>query len=224
MNHRVAIRSLILMAATLGVIALVLVVSRPAAAPEPASAPGAPTTPITTTKDGVIDENPYAQFRIPEFTLTDRNGETVTHDALDGEHTVVDFFFTSCPLFCPGMTNAMKRVQDATEGTDLRFMSISIDGNIDTPTVIDAYATRYGVDPRRWDFLTGDPEAVAEIVSEGLRFDLGDPRAEDEGRLINHPTRLILLGPDRRVIGLYRYNDETEIDELIADALALVDG
>jgi len=220
MDNRVVIRSLGLLALTLGVIIVVLFLLRPGATRPPASQ----TTPHATTGSGVLDENPYAQFSIPEFSLTDRKGEPVTHAALDGEYTVVDFFFTSCPLYCPGMTNAMKRVQDATDGTDLRFMSISIDGGVDTPEVIDAYATRYGADPDRWAFLTGDPEGVAELVSEGLRFDLGDPRIEDEGRLINHPTRLILLGPDRRVIGLYRYNDATEVDQLIADALALVGG
>lgn len=220
MHQRVVVRSLALLALTLGILVVVLLVLRPGAGGKAAPSSG----PVTRTERGAIDENPYNQFRIPEFSLTDRSGETVTHAALDGELTVVDFFFTSCPLYCPGMTTAMRRVQEETEGTDLRFMSISIDGDIDTPDVIDAYATRYGADPDRWAFLTGDPADVARIVSEGLRFDLGDPSTEDEGRLINHPTRLILLGPDRRVLGLYRYNDEGEVDQLIADALARLEG
>lgn len=168
-------------------------------------------------------ENLYAEFNIPEFELVDRNGETITHEALDGHYTVVDFFFTSCPLWCPGMTQSMLQVQRATAGTDLRFMSISIDGSVDTPEVIDAYATRYNSDAERWDYVTGDPEVIATMVMDGLKFDLGDPdETEDTGRLINHPTRLILLGPDRRVVGLYRYNDPDEVEELIADALKLV--
>ncbi len=165
----------------------------------------------------------YSDFYVPEFTLTDRYSEPITHEALDGQYTVVDFFFTSCPLWCPGMTQSMLRVQMATEGTDLRFMSISIDGSVDTPAVIDQYATNYRCNAERWAFATGDPSIVRTMVMEGLKFDLGDPSEdEDNGRLINHPTRLILLGPDRTVIGLYRYDDPDEVDRLIADAKKLV--
>ena len=168
-------------------------------------------------------ENLYAQFFVPEFELIDRYGEPITHEVLDGQYTVLDFFFTSCPLWCPGMTQAMRKVQQASYGTSLRFMSISIDGDVDDPAAIDEYAERYGCDEERWDYATGDPAVVAGLVMDGLRFDLGDPSdTEDSGRLINHPTRLILLGPDRRVIGLYRYDDPDEVDELIADALELV--
>ncbi|MGJ8635493.1 MAG: SCO family protein [Phycisphaerales bacterium] len=168
-------------------------------------------------------DNLYAEFHVPEFELVDRHGEPITHEVLDGQYTVVDFFFTSCPLWCPGMTQSMYQVQQATYGTDLRFMSISIDGDVDTPEAIDGYATRYRCDEERWDYATGDPEIVANLVKDGLKFDLGDPNdTEDAGRLINHPTRLILLGPDRRVVGLYRYDDPDAVDELIADALKLV--
>lgn len=168
-------------------------------------------------------DNLYAEFHVPKFELIDRNGEPITHEVLDGQYTVVDFFFTSCPLWCPGMTQSMYQVQQATYGTDLRFMSISIDGDVDTPAAIDGYATRYRCDEERWDYATGDPEIVAKLVMDGLKFDLGDPNdSEDSGRLINHPTRLILLGPDRKVIGLYRYDDPDAVDELIADALKLV--
>jgi cytochrome oxidase Cu insertion factor (SCO1/SenC/PrrC family) len=165
----------------------------------------------------------YSDFYIPQFTLTDRNNEPISHEVLDDEYTVVDFFFTSCPLWCPGMTQSMLRVQQATEGTSLRFMSISIDGDVDTPEAIDQYATNYRCDPQRWAFATGDPSIVRTMVMEGLKFDLGDPNEDDDtGRLINHPTRLILLGPDRRVLGLYRYDDPDEVDRLITDAKKLI--
>ncbi len=167
--------------------------------------------------------NLYSDFYVPEFELIDRDGNPITHEVLDDEYTVVDFFFTSCPLWCPGMTQSMLRVQRATEGTSLRFMSISIDGDVDTPEAIDQYATNYRCDPQRWSYATGDPEIVRTMVMDGLKFDLGDPSEdEDNGRLINHPTRLILLGPDRTVIGLYRYDDPDEVDRLIADAKKLV--
>lgn len=173
----------------------------------------------TLPAGGVVTppDNPYAEFHVPDFTLTDRHGQPITHAALDGRHTVIDFFFTSCPLWCPGMTSAMVRVQNETAGTQARFMSVSIDGANDTPAIINRYANDYGVDPERWKFATGDPAVVASIVRDGLKFEIGDESLTSDGvRNIDHPTRLILVGPDRRVVGLYRYDDPDDIDALIA--------
>ncbi|MBO6514412.1 MAG: SCO family protein [Phycisphaerales bacterium] len=216
MSQKTLARSIALMLVTLIGIGVFLLIALPRLnAPKPIQ----PMVELETEDT----ENLYAEFYVPEFELIDRNGDTITHEALDGQYTVVDFFFTSCPLWCPGMTQSMWQVQQATYGTDLRLMSISIDGEVDTPEAIDGYATRYRCDEDRWDYVTGDPEVVADLVKDGLKFDLGDPNeTEDSGRLINHPTRLILLGPDRRVIGLYRYDDPDEVDELIADALKLM--
>ncbi len=207
MNAKTLVRSLALLGFTLTAIGIFLLVTiarnKRAANPD----------------EGIIllDENPYAAFHIPDFALTDQNNTPITHEVLEGQYTVVDFFFTSCPLYCPGMTGAMRYVQDQTPGHPVRFLSISIDGHLDTPAVIDDYAKRYNADPDRWIFATGDPDAVHDIVMEGLKFDLGDPKDEDSGRLINHPTRLILVGPDRKVLGLYRYDDSQQVDELITD-------
>ena len=61
------------------------------------------------------------------------------------------------------------------------------------------------------------------MVKEGLKFEIGDaaPDPKTNARNINHPTRLILLGPDRRVIGLYRYDDPAEVEAVIAKIKAL---
>jgi cytochrome oxidase Cu insertion factor (SCO1/SenC/PrrC family) len=164
-----------------------------------------------------LPDNPYAGFFVPEFGLIDRHGSPITHAALEGHHTVLDFFFTSCPLWCPGMTAAMVRVQNETAGTQARFMSISIDGENDTPAIINRYANDYRTDPARWQFVTGDPAVVASIVRDGLKFEIGDESLTADGvRNIDHPTRLILVGPDRRVVGLYRYDDPDDIEALIA--------
>lgn len=227
MNERTLIRALAVLLLTIAGIGVVAVIYM--------RSPSTPAAPVAADSDpGDIQpiyeiplenpENLYSDFNVPEFELIDRYGDPITHEVLDGKFTVVDFFFTSCPLWCPGMTQSMWQVQQATYGTDLQFMSISIDGDIDTPEAIDGYATRYRCDPERWLYATGDPEIVATLVQDGLKFDLGDPsETEDSGRLINHPTRLILLGPDRVVRGLYRYDDPDEVDRLIADAMKLVE-
>jgi cytochrome oxidase Cu insertion factor (SCO1/SenC/PrrC family) len=169
--------------------------------------------------------------RVPEFTLTDQDGGVVTHAVLDGRVSVVDFFFTSCPLFCPAMTAAMKRVQEGTAGTGVRLLSISIDGAHDTPEVIRAYGAGFGADFSRWTFATGPREVVWGMLTGGLSMHVGEdasmPIARPDGSAalnIEHPTRLMLVGPDRRVLGLYAYDDAAAIQALIRDAVKAAGG
>lgn len=172
---------------------------------------------------------PPVEIIVPEFTLIDTAGAPVTHAALEGEYTLLDFFFTSCPLYCPGMTAQMRRVQTEVASDDLRLMSISIDGERDTQGVVRAYAEGFGADPDRWRFLTG-PRASVWPIARGMGFLVGEDPASSiaapDGSsmaMINHPTRLMLIGPDRRVIGLYRYTEREEVDALIARLNRLLD-
>ena len=198
--------------------------------------PNSPNSvPGTYTNEPAQDDNPFADFQIPEFSLTDQNGGTVTHAALEGQITVLDFFFTTCPGPCPGMTAQMQHIQSQTAGTNVRLMSISVDGENDTTEVLGAYAARIAADPARWAFLTGAPEVVTSIVQDGLKFEVsptldspildanGEPRLGPSGKpLINivHPTRLLLVGPDRRLLGVFPYNNQDQVDELIRQAKA----
>lgn len=158
---------------------------------------------------------------IPEFVLTDQDGRPIDQSVLDGRYTLMDFMFTSCPLWCPGMTQAMRHVQDETAGTGLRLLSVSIDGQHDTPEVLSAYAQSNGADPSRWVFATGEPEAVwamAARIGFDVSYDEATPvqrAGSDDTRMINHPTRLLLIGPDRRLLGLYDYLDDADLRDLI---------
>ena len=168
----------------------------------------------------VAGDNPYADLFIPAFTLTDSNGNQVDQTILDGKYTVVDFFYTSCPLICPGMTAAMREIQNTTTDTNLQLLSISIDPTVDTPEKIHTYANAYKADPKRWRFTTGEPDMIT-ILLMGVNFNLGALSTDDGFRNIDHPSSLLLIGPDRHVIGLYRFSDPDQMEELIEKAREL---
>lgn len=208
MRPRVLIRSMILMLITFSGIAAFYVYSKP----KPTQFP---------TKPMLLDtDNPYAALLIPAFKLTDSNNNTIDETILDGQYTVIDFFYTSCPLICPTMSKAMQEVQDATAGTNLKLLSISIDPQVDTPEVIKNYSNAFQADPDRWRFVTGDMDTIS-ILLMGMSFDLGTLSTDDGFRNIDHPSTLILLGPDRHVIKLYRYSDPDQLAELIETARKL---
>jgi len=169
--------------------------------------------------------NPYGQA-VPAFGLTDQHGDPVDESILDGHYTVLDFIFTSCPLYCPTMTAEMKRIQDATSGTGLRFLSISIDGDVDTPERLRDWADAYGADQDRWVFATGAP-ASAWAIARSIGFDVSLEQTDitkadgSTAANINHPTRLILVGPDRHVIDMAAYSVPGDVDALIEKAKKL---
>ena len=216
-----------LVAAGAGIGALVALFSGGLPNKEPVHLDNAPTLPPLEQT-----ENPYAEFQIGEFNLQDRKGRPVTQAVLDGEVTFLSFFFASCPGPCPIISAKMKELQDATAGTGVRLLSISVDGLRDTPEVIGNYADGYGADPDRWVFLTGHPQIVELLLSESLdyrvRRQAGDPiRAVDGSTIANilHPTRIMLIGPDRRLLGPpVSATDAEGVNELLAIALRAAPG
>lgn len=174
--------------------------------------------------------NPYAGFRVTDFSLVDSDGNAVDQSVFDGEVTVLTFFFASCNGPCPVVAKVMKQIQDRTDGTELRLASISVDGGRDSPEVIASFAESYGADPARWRFMTGDPELVRDLVRESIGFELREQEdfkiKTPDGRTMNnilHPTRLLLVGPDRTLIGVYAFNDPDRVDALISDSLKVLE-
>ena len=208
MRPRVLIQSLLLLILTFAGIMVFYIYAKP----KPTQYPSTPTLLDT--------DNPYAELFIPSFRLTDSNNEIISESILDGQYTVVDFFYTSCPLICPGMSAAMREVQNETAGTNLKLLSISIDPEVDTVEVIKRYSDAFKADPDRWRFTTGDKEMISMLLM-GMKFDLGKLNEDDGFRNIDHPSTLILLGPDRHVIKLYRYSDPDQLADLIKTAREL---
>ena len=200
----------------------------------PAAADADPTTPENTPASAPGDVAPISVastppadglgvFRFDDLSLVNQNGESVDETLFDGRSTALAFFFTSCQGPCPALTAVMKRVQDETAGSNLRLLSVSVDGANDTPEVIRAYGDGVGADFERWTFATGAPEAVAGIAAASLQFSISrpegqtvrGPRGEEVPNVI-HPTRILLVGPDRSVTGVFAYNDPPQVERLIA--------
>ena len=167
---------------------------------------------------------------VPDFVLVDQDGRQVTQAALDGRVTLMDYFFSDCPFVCPGLTAAMLRLSDALEGTDVQFLSVSVNPARDTPERLKDYGSRYGADFSRWRFLTGDPATVDTMVRDGLGFELRDDpeRPIDLGggeTMINivHPSHIVLVGPKREILGIYLFQFEEQLEMAEARARVLAE-
>lgn len=128
-----------------------------------------------------VDPARLPVFRtVPEFSLTERSGRTITRADLLGRVTVVDFFYSRCTDTCPLQSAYLARLQNApTLDSSVLLVSITVDPDYDSPAVLARYATQFHADPRRWLFLTGPRDAVYRLAVDGFGLAAFSARRSD---------------------------------------------
>ena len=71
--------------------------------------------------------------RVPEFSLTDQDGKTVTSASLKGAPVVFAFVYSTCRDTCPAQVQTIRGALDDV-GTDVRVVGISVDPANDNPS------------------------------------------------------------------------------------------
>jgi protein SCO1/2 len=102
----------------------------------------------------------------PDVPLVTHRGEKIRfRERIRGEVVLVNFMYTKCNGSCPGTTHNLLKVQEALGehlGRDVFMYSVSLDPKVDTPEVLDRYATAIGAKPG-WTFLTGERRAIDRL-------------------------------------------------------------
>ena len=156
---------------------------------------------------------------VPDFTLTDENGRPMRLSDFRGRAVVVTFVYTRCPLpnFCPLMSKnfaaLQERLSKAMPGK-YHLLSVTIDPRFDTPEVLKRYAAFYKADEKSWSFATGTEDQINAVTSTfGLVH-------EPEGGTISHNLRTALIGPDGRLVHLWKSNVWTpyEVQRMLEDS------
>jgi protein SCO1/2 len=179
---------------------------------------------------------------VPDFALTERSGRTVTRGDLVGTVWLANFIYTECTETCPLQSARVARLQTAFVGAaDLRFVSITVDPEHDTPAALARYAERYGADPVRWLFLTGNKRVIYHLAKDGFRLGVVDPSdpAASAGLLrwltpgpawathgskglIIHSARFVLVDQRAQVRAYHLPDDDASLDRLQANLRTLL--
>src|SRR4029453_6829045 len=146
---------------------------------------------------------------VPQFSLVERSGKTTTLADLRGSIWIADFIYTTCQDTCPMQTAEMAQLQEQwKDRAGLKLVSLSVDPEKDTTTVLSRYAERYKADAQRWLFLTGAKEEISRLVPEGFRFSAGAlPGAGHGGSVIRHSPRFVLIDKQAQIRGYYDSRD-----------------
>jgi len=107
--------------------------------------------------------------KVPAFSFTNQNGETISNTDYLGKVYVVEFFFTTCPTICPRMNRNLVEIQNEFKDfKDFGVASFTITPDIDTPEVLKVYADKYGIVNPNWNLMTGDEELIYKLANDGF--------------------------------------------------------
>jgi protein SCO1/2 len=144
---------------------------------------------------------------LPDFSLTDQQGRTVTKQSLLGTPWVANFIFSTCPTHCPATLNELFHLQRRLEGSDVRFVTITVDPMTDTVAKLSELSKAFGADPERWLFLTGDPAEIQKLIMQGFQ----QPMESSPMRLA-HSLKLMHVDGTGHVVGQYHYDYQKPAD------------
>jgi protein SCO1/2 len=117
----------------------------------------------------------------PEFRLTNQDGKRLALKDLRGRTLAITFIFASCVDTCPLLTAKMVGIQNRLGldfGTQVHFVSITVDPERDTPDVLKRYANAYKVNLAGWAFLTGTQGEIREVAKRYAIYYKKTPRGD----------------------------------------------
>jgi protein SCO1 len=151
-----------------------------------------------TELQNVSVERPKNQLAIgdpvPEFSLIDQNSRQIHLSDFKGRVIALDFIYTRCPLpdVCPRLSANFAYIFKRL--ADVQLLSITIDPQWDTPSILQEYARRWQADGQRWRMLTGTPEQIRNVSGLfGLVY-----WAEDGS--ITHTVATAIISPDGKLV------------------------
>jgi protein SCO1/2/putative membrane protein len=141
---------------------------------------------------------------LPEFTLTDQEGNPFGRENCADKWTVLYFFFSTCTGPCPILNqNLAELAPKFLEYPEVQFVGVTVDPETDTPERLAAYGERHGAVNTQWRFLTGPIETVNTIAT-ALKVKAAD-------QPVFHSTRFILIDPSGNARDFFDGKDDASV-------------
>lgn len=149
---------------------------------------------------GTLLEQPRT---LPDFVLTDQDGQPFTRAQLQGRWTLVFPGFTYCPDVCPTTLALLKTVKaqlDPAAAERLQVVLFSVDPGRDTPARLKEYVSYFDPDFRA--ATAPEPQLKAMAQALGVAY-ARVPGETPESYTMDHSAALILIDPDGALAGYF---------------------
>ncbi len=162
-----------------------------------------------------------AWHRVKSIAFTNQLGQKVTLDDAKGKVIVINYFFTRCPVVCPGLTRAMKKLQDSfKKNADIvQFISISVDPEHDSVQNLRKYADRFNINHDSWWLVSGDKAEIYDFAIKEMKANIADPKIDTA---FIHTEDFFLLDSNKVIRGWYSGYDTLKQAQLARDIPTLM--
>lgn len=152
--------------------------------------------------------------QIPEFALTDQNGNTYGSNDLKGKVFVADFIYTSCESSCPVISSELTTIEKSINKSEpFRMVSFSLDPAHDSVPALKAFSKQFGAIDSIWHFLTGPREQIYDLGQKGF---LQTVLNKDQS-FVQHSQKVVLVDKSGMIRGFYNGVDSIEMSLLVRD-------
>ena len=143
------------------------------------------------------------------FQLTDQSGQTVTEKSLQGRPTLIFFGFTHCPDVCPTALFEISELLHAmgNDADRVNAYFVSVDPERDSKQAIKDYLSSF--DPHLKG-LTGDPEAIAKVLSAYRVYAKKVP-LKDGDYTMDHTALTYLMDRDGKFVAPFNLDRPPEV-------------
>src|SRR5690606_10918762 len=139
---------------------------------------------------------------LPDFELTDADGEPFTKTSLEGKFTLMFFGFTNCPDVCPitlsVLATAIERIREEAPDAVPDVVFVSVDPFRDTPERIRAYVA--GFDPSFVGVTAPDGQLEPLLRTLGVAVEKHEHHGEQYN--VVHSGVVFMIGPRAEWVAL----------------------
>ncbi|WP_413056835.1 SCO family protein [Sporosarcina sp. 179-K 3D1 HS] len=156
------------------------------------------------------------------FSFTDQDGQSFGTKELEGHIWIADFIFTNCETVCPPMTMEMATLQaEAKEkGLDVKFVTFTVDPDVDTPEVLKKYIQHFTEDESNWHLLSGySQKDIETFAMEQFQTIVQKPKTSDQ---VIHGTNFYLIDQNGFLMAEYNFADESYREDIQKDIKRLL--
>ena len=138
--------------------------------------------------------------------LVDQSGARRSLGDWRGQVLAVTFVYTRCPLpnFCPLIDRHFAEVQEQVRSSSdlqgrVHLVSVTLDPEFDTPTVLLRHAGQLKADPAVWSLLTGSRAQVETFASQ---FGVSVTRENAQSTEVIHNLRTAVIDGNGRLVAI----------------------
>ncbi|HEX7026898.1 MAG TPA: SCO family protein [Gammaproteobacteria bacterium] len=199
--------------------ALALCIGVSASASAGSRGPSSVVPPANPAAVNVAPEIPSDSFltNFAGLELVDQQGVPFQAAGLVNHVVLFNFIFTNCGSVCPMQTRTLAQVLEGLPADvrgQVRFVSVSIDPESDTPAKLQRFSKTMGADLDGWSFLTGDTLQVEALTQRLHIFDESETGQANKPEI--HRTSLWLVDKRGRMLQRYR-GDPPDKERLIRE-------